>query len=307
MTGVDFAAAKTLRLSAVIGQSIQLKRQGHEWAGLCPFHGEHTPSFTVNDAKGFAHCFGCGWHGDAADFVSAVGGVGLREAVARLGSGDASPPLQPLSAARREETDTIDAARKIWTSAGPITGTVGAAYLFNRGITMKLPDSLRFARLKHPAGGIHPAVVALVVTPDRRIAGVQRIFVAEDGAGKAKVPTTKLSLGRIAGNAIRLGPPAKEVIITEGLEDALSVQQALGKVTWAAAGASMMSRMVFPLSVERVVIGRDNDPAGEREAAKAALLFNERGLAVRIMAPAGDAKDFNQALIASEEARGITA
>ena len=307
MTGVDFASAKTLRLSTVIGQSIQLRRQGHEWAGLCPFHGENTPSFCVNDAKGFAHCFGCGWHGDAADFVSAVEGVGLREAVARLGSGEMLPALQPITAARRDEPDTIEAARRIWTSSGPITGTAGAAYLFNRGITMALPDSLRFARLKHPAGGIHPAVVALVVTPDRRVAGVQRIFVSEDGMGKAKVPTAKLSLGRIAGNAIRLGPPAKEIIITEGLEDALSVQQALGKVTWAAAGASMMSRMVFPLAVERVVIGRDNDPAGEREAVKAALLFSERGLSVRIMAPAGDMKDFNQALTAPLEARGIAA
>ena len=296
MTGVDFASAKTLRLSAVIGQSIQLKRQGHEWAGLCPFHGEHTASFTVNDAKGFAHCFGCGWHGDAADFVSAVEGVGLREAVARLGSGDVMPSLPPLAVPRREEPDTIEAARKIWTSAGPIAGTAGAAYLFNRGVTMTLPDSLRFARLKHPSGGIHPAVVALVVTPDRRIAGVQRIFVAEDGNGKAKVPTPKLSLGRIAGNAIRLGAPAREIIVTEGLEDALSVQQALGRVTWAAAGASMLSRMVFPLAVRSVVIARDNDNAGEREAAKSAMLFAERGLTVRVMAPAAPAKDFNEAL-----------
>lgn len=306
MIGVDFASAKTLRLSAIIGQSIQLKRQGHEWAGLCPFHGEHTPSFTVNDAKGFAHCFGCGWHGDAADFVAAVDGVGLREAVERLGAGVNLLPVSPQIAPCRE-SDTVEAARKIWISAGAIEGTAAAAYLFNRGITMKLPDSLRFARLKHPSGGVHPAVVALVVTPDRRIAGVQRIFVAEDGLGKAKVPTPKLSLGRIAGNAIRLGAPAKEVIVTEGLEDALSVQQSLGRVAWAAAGASMLSRMVFPLAVQRVVIGRDNDPAGEREAAKAALLFSERGLTVRIMAPMGDAKDFNQVLIASEEAREIAA
>ena len=305
MNRVDFASARLVGLSAVISQYIPLRREGHEWVSSCPFHQESTPSFKVNDAKGLAHCFGCGWHGDAADFVSAVEGVGLREAVARLGRGALLEPITSPAADRRAESNTIEAARKIWKGAGPIIGTAGAAYLFNRGITMALPDSLRFARLKHPAGGIHPAVVALVVTPDRRIAGVQRIFVAEDGTGKAKVPTPKLSLGRIAGNAIRLGPPATEVIVTEGLEDALSVQQALRKVTWASAGASMMSRMVFPLSVERVVIGRDNDPAGEREAAKAALLFDERGLAVRIMAPAGDAKDFNEALIASEKAWGI--
>lgn len=302
MSGVDFASAKTLRLSAVIGQSVPLKRQGHEWIGLCPIHGENTPSFTVNDAKGFAHCFGCGWHGDAADFVSAVEGVGLREAVARLGSGEAMPLSRPIPAARRDDPDTIEAARKIWTSAGPISGTAGATYLFNRGITMALPDSLRFARLKHPAGGIHPAVVALVVTPDRRIAGVQRIFVAEDGAGKAKVPNPKMSLGRVAGNAIRLGPPASEVIVVEGLEDALSVQQEIGRVTWASAGAAMMSKMVFPLCVRSVVIGQDNDPAGEREATKAAAAFIERALSVRVMRPAAPFKDWNDQLLAARDA-----
>ena len=172
---------------------------------------------------------------------------------------------------------------------------------------MKLPASLRFARLKHPSGGTHPAVVALVVTPDRRMAGVQRIFVADDGLGKAKVPTPKLSLGRIAGNAIRLGAAAQEVIVTEGLEDALSVQQSLGRVAWAAAGASMLSRMVFPLAVQHVVIGRDNDPAGEREAAKAARVFAERGLSVRVVCPNAPNKDWNEQLLAVGEAQGEAA
>lgn len=297
MTAVDFGAAKAMRLSSVIGQSIQLKRQGHEWVGLCPFHNENSPSFFINDVKGFAYCFGCSWRGDAADFVAAVDGVSLREAVNRLGAGGPLSVVNPSPAPARHESTTIEAARKIWRNAGPIEGTAGAAYLFNRGITMKLPDSLRFAQLKHPSGTMHPSIVAQVVTADRKIAGVQRIFVADDGIGKAKVATPKLSLGRIAGNAIRLGAPASEVIVTEGLEDALSVLQSLGRVAWAAAGASMLSRMIFPLAVKRVVIARDNDAAGEREAAKAALQFAGFGLAVRIMAPSGGAKDFNELLM----------
>ena len=119
--------------------------------------------------------------------------------------------------------------------------------------------------------------------------------------------TPKLSLGRIAGNAIRLGAPANEIIITEGLEDALSVQQELGKVTWASAGASMMSKMVFPLSVRSAVIGQDNDPAGEREAVKAAVAFAERGVSVRVMRPTAPYKDWNEQLLASGEAQGEAA
>lgn len=88
MSGVDLAAVKALQLSAVVGQSIKLRRSGREYVGCCPFHHERTPSFTVSNEKGFAHCFGCGWHGDAADFVAGIAGCGLREAAERLGAGD---------------------------------------------------------------------------------------------------------------------------------------------------------------------------------------------------------------------------
>ncbi len=58
-----------LTLSDVIGQRVKLKRAGKEYMGLCPFHGEKTPSFTVNNQKGFFHCFGCGAHGDVFGFL----------------------------------------------------------------------------------------------------------------------------------------------------------------------------------------------------------------------------------------------
>ncbi len=133
---LDFAAAKAVPLSSVVGQSIKLARSGREWSGLCPFHNERSASFKVNDEKGFAHCFGCGWHGDAADFVSAIAGCGLREAVSRLGVAHL-PRVQSLR--RERKSDTVDAAKAIWKNALAIEGTPAAASLFNRGITMKLP------------------------------------------------------------------------------------------------------------------------------------------------------------------------
>jgi DNA primase len=74
-------------LADVVGRYVKLKRRGSEFEGLCPFHDEHTPSFTVIPAKGFVHCFGCGAHHDAIGFVMRYLTVDFREAVRQLDSG----------------------------------------------------------------------------------------------------------------------------------------------------------------------------------------------------------------------------
>ncbi|HJN21911.1 MAG TPA: CHC2 zinc finger domain-containing protein, partial [Alphaproteobacteria bacterium] len=71
-------------VSDVVGRSVRLARRGHEHVGLCPFHKEKTPSFTVNDDKAFFHCFGCGAHGDVIGFVMQHDGLNFPEAVERL-------------------------------------------------------------------------------------------------------------------------------------------------------------------------------------------------------------------------------
>ena len=75
-----------LRVSEVIGRHIPIKRAGREFHALCPFHKEKTPSFTINDEKGFFHCFGCGAHGDVIGFTMDYEHLGYREAVERLAS-----------------------------------------------------------------------------------------------------------------------------------------------------------------------------------------------------------------------------
>ncbi|NQV48380.1 MAG: DNA primase [Rhodospirillaceae bacterium] len=71
-------------LADVVSKRVKLTRKGHEHSGLCPFHKEKTPSFTVNEDKGFYHCFGCGEHGSAIDFVMKTEGLNFPEAVERL-------------------------------------------------------------------------------------------------------------------------------------------------------------------------------------------------------------------------------
>jgi predicted P-loop ATPase len=73
-------------LVELAGRYVKLRKAGSEFIGLCPFHDEQSPSFHVVPAKGFAHCFGCGWHGDALDLVQQLGGVGFRDACRMLGA-----------------------------------------------------------------------------------------------------------------------------------------------------------------------------------------------------------------------------
>ena len=71
-------------LSDVVGKTVKLTRAGREHKGCCPFHKEKTPSFTLNDQKGFFHCFGCGAHGDIIGFVMQHDNLGFPEAVQHL-------------------------------------------------------------------------------------------------------------------------------------------------------------------------------------------------------------------------------
>src|SRR3981189_1914756 len=68
----------------VVSRYVQLKKGGANYLGLCPFHGEKTPSFTVSPSKQFFHCFGCGAHGSAIGFLMDDRGLGYVEAIEDL-------------------------------------------------------------------------------------------------------------------------------------------------------------------------------------------------------------------------------
>src|SRR3970040_2195231 len=91
----------------VVSRFVRLKKGGANYLGLCPFHNEKTPSFTVSPAKQFYHCFGCGAHGNAIGFLLAYSGLGYVEAVKELAAsaGLQMPEWQPQTpaAAKRRE------------------------------------------------------------------------------------------------------------------------------------------------------------------------------------------------------------
>lgn len=284
-------------LPDVAARVLALRPRLREWVACCPFHADRSPSFTIFDCGQRFHCFGCGASGDVLDFVQRAYHVSLPEAARLLGGGDIPkatlPNLTPAVTANRNRD-----AMAIWNNAFPAAGTPAEAYLASRGILPPFPDALRFQRLRCDDLGSLLCLVAAVRNVAGELTGIQRIWLAHDGSGKADVERPKRSLGTVKGGAIRLGEldASGAVTVCEGPEDGLSLLAMLGGPVWVAAGASFLPAMQFPAEVQTVVIGADNDPAGERAAREAALAFAGRGLSVRIVRPLPAFKDFNDEL-----------
>lgn len=295
--GLDLAAIRARHpLPDVVAASIKLQRAGREWKACCPFHPDRSPSFTIFDGGQRFHCFGCGADGDVLDFVRKLHCVDLREAAAMLDGGHLPVVFQPALPPRPDRDTTVD-AQVIWRAAGPIAGTPAETYLRNRGIHYPLPFCLRFARLRYPGVADElPCLVALVISGDDKIGGIQRTFVREDGSGKADVKTAKLSLGRIAGGAIRLAPAGEGLIVTGGLEDGLTLHQDLQQPVWAVTGEGNMTSLTLPWGVRNIVIGADGDESGEAHAQRAAEAYAGQNRSVRIIRPMPGYKDFNAEL-----------
>ncbi|KRR10191.1 DNA primase [Bradyrhizobium valentinum] len=131
-----------LPVSEVVGRRVKLKKAGREWKGLSPFQQEKSPSFTVNDQKGFYHDFSSGKHGDIISFLMETEGVGFAEAVERLASmaGMALPAATP-DAARHEQRrktlhDVMELAAKFFADTlASRNGAKARGYLGDRGIS----------------------------------------------------------------------------------------------------------------------------------------------------------------------------
>ena len=280
---------------------VQLRASGNEWVACCPFHADKTPSFTIyrSDGGGWrAHCFGCGWHGDVLDLVQRAYGVALPEAARMLQSGDGLQWLNDGGSDKSRLARPTDAlALATWRRTVPSAETPAESYLRGRGLQPPYPPDLRFAVLACDDLGPTPCLVCAVRDVSGAVTGIQRIWLAPDGNGKAAVACPKRSLGRVKGGAIRLTFATDfdngAVTVCEGPEDGLSLLHMLGGPVWVAAGAGFLPAMLFPPEVRQVVIGADNDPAGIAAARTAAHAFVSRGLSVRILSPAQGCKDFN--------------
>lgn len=138
-----------ISLSSEVGRWVKLVRNGRNVKGLCPFHTEKTPSFTVDDIKGFYHCFGCGAHGDVIDFIRQKQNLSLMEAVQQLAdrAGIAVPVEDTVShQAQRNATKSLYAVLESacqWFESQLSQNEKALAYLKDRGISETVIQTFR--------------------------------------------------------------------------------------------------------------------------------------------------------------------
>jgi DNA primase len=340
------AARAAVDLADLIGATVRLTPRGAEFLGLCPFHAEKTPSFTVVPAKGFYKCFGCGAKGSAIDWTMHVEGVGFRAAVDLLlarqarRSGDGDRP----ASATAPRPDTAGRARKrraawrLWSAARPITeGDPVSRYLQGRFcLVTPVPAVLRFhPALSHPEFldpithrplRTWPGLVARVDCRSGTFAGIHRTYLAASGSAIVQDPDlqarklAKLSLGSLVGGAIRLSPMTHTVGVAEGIEDALSAHLLTGLPVWSCVDNGKLMRVELPLAIPNVAIFADRDPpqttpgklyapegVGLRAARQLAARLRAEGRAVRIYLPSGERHDFNDELVARRDELALPA
>lgn len=139
-----------LPVSEIVGRRVKLRKQGREWVGLSPFNQEKTPSFTVNDQKGFYHDFSSGKHGDIFSFLMETEGLSFPEAVERLaGLAGLSMPSVSKDAEAREDRrktlhDVLELAAKFFEATlASKAGARARGYLVDRGLDPALQLKFR--------------------------------------------------------------------------------------------------------------------------------------------------------------------
>ena len=131
----------------VIGEHTRLKKAGRSWKGLCPFHNERTPSFTVDRDKGLYHCFGCGAGGDVIHFLRQIDRLDFPEAVEALASrfGVAIPrrvSRGPRDEQREKLLGAVAAAQRFYAAELAKPGNRAATYLEERGVPGSVAKAL---------------------------------------------------------------------------------------------------------------------------------------------------------------------
>ncbi len=271
-----------------------VKALGGRWHGAygtarCPVHDDHEPSLSIRngvDGEPVFNCFaGCDWR-DIKDALRADGllperAPGRAPALRRGQTPDA--PKRRVVEVGVHQQQRMEFARRKWHEAVPLTDSPADVYLRERGLDPGpdgWPPSLRYHPvLKHgPTGLLLPALVAAVtIWPDRNVVAIHRIFLRVDGKGKAPVSKPKMMIGRCGGGAVRLAPAGPELVLSEGLETGLSVQQATGLPVWATLSTSGLRSVILPPEVKTVIIAADADEPGEEAAQKAAKRFLAEG------------------------------
>jgi putative DNA primase/helicase len=273
---------------------------GNRLMGHCRAHDDRTPSLAIDitdDGKILLHCFaGC----SQAAIEASLRPYGLWPPCG-VHDRRTLEKLRPARAGSRNhpQADRSAAVCRIAREATQAQRTLVPTYLRRRGITLPVPDALRYLpSLRHRSGFSGPAMIALVTRgEDPRPVAIHRTWLAPDGSGKAPVEPAKMMLGPCRGGAVRLAPFGQPLLVGEGIETTLAAMQATGHCGWAALSASGVRTLELPEEARDIIILADGDDAGTAAANAAASRWHREDRRVRIaQAPTGT--DFNDLLIA---------
>ena len=186
-----------------------------------------------------------------------------------------------------ESAGSMEAARRLFAvSQVELSGTLAEVYLRNRAITaLHGAGSLRFHRScyyrpdwRSPTQA-WPAMIAAVTDLSGGITGVHRTWIDRSGRDKAPIDTPRRAMGHLLGNAVRFGMAQDVMAAGEGIETVLSLRCVLPTMPMAAAlSAAHLGAILFPIRLRRLYIVRDDDPAGDRAAARLIDRANDVGI-----------------------------
>lgn len=315
-------------MSSIVCLDVKLTKKGREQEACCPFHGERTGSFMVNDDKQFAHCFGCGWHGDVIKYLMERKSMTfidvLRMLEADAGISFDTPANRAEVEQRRLDRQRSDeeaakqkqeSARGLWQFAAPMKGTPAQSYLESRGIDFaklgKFPGSIRYrhdtynAELRRDI----PAMVTGIIGLDGKHIATHRTFLEHNGKGwtKARLDKPKTILGAFKGAAMPIHKGACNktlrdidagipVYVSEGIEDALTIAMADPSRRVLAAGTldKIGSLLLPPQAGDLVIVGqwdkRQPDKPRDAVAALEACIAQQQEQAEEQMTELGEVR-----------------
>jgi putative DNA primase/helicase len=282
-----------------IAKALGGRKAGGGWMARCPAHDDREPSLSIRDAEDGKVLVRCHAGCDQGRVIAALRSRGLwgEKRYHHRRFNRFVPHITTNDEPDRDEVNRSEAALAIWYSATPAGSTLVETYLVSRGLHLPPPSTLRFHSLKHPSGGIWPAMVGLVTQgTDGKPVAIHRTYLARDGAGKAPVDPQKMMFGPCRGGAVWLGLPRDVLMVGEGIESCLAAMVATGDPAWAALSTSGLRALDLPGGVREVIVLADGDDPGEAAARDCAWRWRREGRRVRIARPPGG-MDFNDLLV----------
>lgn len=249
-----------------------------------------------------------GEHGDLLDVIrESCGLVDFADVAREARSFLSLPRPEPPPATKKRPSTpapsgSAEAARRLFAMSQPIGGTLVEAYFRNRGITaLHGTGNLRFHPRCYYRPDDHgptetwPAMIAAVTDLRGAITGAHRTWLTPDGSDKAPIETQRKAMGDLLGHAVRFGIAGEVMAAGEGIESVLSARQAIPHMAMAAAlSAAHLAAILFPETLRRLYIVRDNDPAGDGARNSLVERANAEGIEAIVLSPM--LEDFNEDL-----------